>query len=440
MLLKNAFYLDHDYCFKKGDIQIENGLISKITPFESSCKSSFKGNSGNKEAVFDCASYFLLPGLVNAHTHNPGTIARGIFRDMPLGDWMNDSFQGKLQERLFDYLDESVGQPAFRILCLKAYAEYIRQGITYIVETGQADNAERFLRDYLEEVGLKATLDLYDNYASSKDLASDKIGICAHFPEEESIDAGSLESFHKIHSTYDPVYMTHCLETEWRKDRVYENYGLSTVELLHREGLLSDKAVLFHCVHVNDSDVKRLSESGASVVYCPVSNLWSGAGQAPVHSFLKENINVMLGTDFIYQDLWEVMRLTYLSLKGQDPDSEYTAQDIFKMVTENAHRGVVRNARTGGIREGCRADLMFIDKSDPSIQPLIDTPQFSNVLHNLLMNSREDMIAHVMIDGKWVMKDRRLTNIDEDDIDHKYTQIATKLMHDWTVEINEDVL
>lgn len=427
MLLKNAFYLDHDYCFRKGDILVENTQISEIAK-----PGSMTGYAGD---VFDCSAYIVLPGLVNAHTHNPGTLARGLFRDLQLGDWMNDSFQGQLQSKLFNYLDACVGRPEFKVCCMKSYAEYIKQGITYIVETGQADNSERFLRDYLDEIGLKATIDLYDNYAVFKDLESDKLGICAHFPEEESLDEKSLVIFHEIHKGHDPLFMTHCLESKWRKDIVYENYGISTVELLHRDGLLSDKAILFHCVHVNDTDMDLISENSASLVYCPVSNMWSGAGQAPIHDFLSRNINVMLGTDFIYQDLWEVMRFTYLNLKSKDVRAEYTARDVFKMVTENAYSSIVRNTRGGCIQQGYRADLMFICKEDTRLQPLIDTPKFSNILHNILMHSHEEMISNVMVDGQWVMKDKRLINIDEDDIDFKYNQLARKLMRDFTAEI-----
>ncbi len=428
MLLKNTFYLDKELEFKRGHILIEKGVITNIYDYDKDMQ--YTGE------IFDCSQYFVLPGLINAHTHNPGTLARGLFRDMELKDWLNESFQGKLQEKLFNYIDESVGNENFRILCLKAYAEYIKQGITYIVETGQADNSEEAIVKCLREIGLKGTSDLYDTYENNVHLASDAINICAHFPEEEDITEKWIEFCKQLEEKYKPIFMTHCLENDWRRDVIMEKFNCSTVKLMNREKLLNSRMILFHCVHVDQEDMDTIAEKGASIVYCPVSNMWSNAGEAPIQEFLKRNINVLLGTDFIYQDIWEVMRLTYYNLQSKSEDYKYSAKDVFKMVTQNPNNRVGSHMNTGLIQENFKADLIFIDKNDTKLLPIVNNERFSNILHNILLNCREEMIKHVMIDGKWVIQNSELTMIDEAVVEQQYRELSEKLISDWINHTN----
>lgn len=423
MLLKNALYLDRNMEFVKGHIFIEGDKIEKIY--------KIKADLPNDMEIFDCSNYFVLPGLINSHTHNPATLARGLFRDMALKDWLNESYQGRLQEKLFNYLDENVESDEFRILCLKAYVEYIKQGITYIVETGQADNSYEATVKCLQEIGLKGTRDLDDAYVKYMDLESDCIKTCSHFPEEEDLTQEWIEFCQVLVEPHKPILMTHCLETNWRKDLVLKKFNCSTVQLLSKENLLNRRTVLFHCVQVDDADIKLIAEKEASIVYCPVSNMWSRAGEAPIHEFLSKGINVLLGTDFIQQDIWEVMRLTYYNLKLKSRDIDYSAQDIFKMVTQNPNNRVGKEMNTGIINEGYKADIIFIDKKNTRLLPIVNEKEFSNILHNLLLECREEMIRHVMIHGKWIMKDNQLTTVDEGALDKEYGLLSERLMNQW---------
>ncbi|MCC5908839.1 MAG: amidohydrolase family protein [Clostridiaceae bacterium] len=426
MLLKNALYLDKELEFKHGHILIVEDMITSIYDHDKDVQ--YTGE------IFDCSNYFVLPGLINAHSHNPATLARGLFRDMELKDWLNESFQGGLQEKLFNYLDESVDSEDFKTLCFKAYSEYIKQGITYIVESGQADHSEKATIKCLREIGLKGTIDLYETYEDNVSLASDSIKVCTHFPEEEDITEEWVEFCRLLEEKHRPILMTHCLETKWRKDLIMEKFNCSTVKLLDRENLLNSRTVLFHCVHVNEEDMDTIAEKGASIAYCPVSNMWSKAGEAPIHEFLRKNINVLLGTDFIYQDIWEVMRLTYYNLKLKSETRQYTAKDVFRMITQNPNNKVGNHMNTGSIHEGFKADLMFIDRNDTKLLPIVDNERFSNILHNILLNCREEMIRHVIIDGKWVIQNRKLTMIDETVLNQEYRKLSEKLINNWITD------
>jgi 5-methylthioadenosine/S-adenosylhomocysteine deaminase len=221
--------------------------------------------------------------------------------------------------------------------------------------------------------------------------------------------------------------MTHCLETINRKKIVNQKYHTSTVKLFDKFDLLDKNTVLFHCTHVDNDDIELIADRQSSIVYCPISNYWSGAGYAPLEKFLQEDINVLLGTDFLLTDLWEVMRNTYYYLKTHTELNRYKAEDIFKMVTTNAHRVLAPEMKIGIIDIDYKADLQFIDKTDTTIWPLLNKKDFSNILHNILMHGRPEIVKGLMIDGRWVMKDNYIIPFDEEFINKRYRHLINKL-------------
>src|SRR6056297_2762182 len=183
--------------------------------------------------------------------------------------------------------------------------------------------------------------------------------------------------------------MTHCLETLNRKKIVNHKYHKSTVELFDDFNLLDKNTILFHCTHVNNDDIELIAEKETSIVYCPVSNYWSGAGYAPLEKFLQK--------------------------------------DIFKMVTVNAHKVLAPEMKIGIIDIDYKADLQFINKDSTQIWPLLNKNGFSNILHNILMHSDASIIENVMIDGKWILKSNKIIPFDEKFILVRYRHILQKL-------------
>src|SRR5574344_2896846 len=153
MLLTNTRYLDETFHLRQADIRITGATIKQIEPHLDPLEG---------EEVCDCSSYLLYPGLIDAHIHTPDTLLRGLFCDKSLHHWCDDSEQGSLQQRLFNYLDESVPTETFIILVQYAYLRYLKTGVVCIVETGQADFSCRILETTAQETGIKALVDWYD--------------------------------------------------------------------------------------------------------------------------------------------------------------------------------------------------------------------------------------------------------------------------------------
>jgi len=415
MLLQNARYINEFNRLSFGDIRIEHGVISRIA----SCLPP-----SLHEEIFSCDGLILIPALADCHMHTPDTLMRGLFKDMPMSDWCGDSEQGMLQSKVFDYLDTNVESPDFVSLVLHSYLQYVRQGIAFVVENGQADASSLILHACLERIGLKALLDLYDFLPNSLP-ENDRICLGVHFPEEEDLDRESLENSIAIHGQGNFFIMTHCLETSWRRSLVLEKFGRSSVQVMHENQLLSEKTVLFHCVHVTSEDIDLIKSNGANVVHCPVSNRWSQAGSMPLSKIIGQGINILLGSDFIQHDLWENMRLTYYELK-ENGLTHLGAQDVFNMASRHAAAIGHQIAYHGVIREGAGADLCFLRNED-CLEPLIETPGFSNTLHNVLFHSRPDMIRHLMVAGSWVMRERKVLTIDEHEVETAYARICKDL-------------
>ena len=416
MILKSATYLGTDHRLHTQDIRVSGSIISQIQETL---------EPEEKERIIDCASFIIVPALADCHVHTPDAILRGVHRDMPMASWCDESKQGQLQQRLYDYLDGAVGKDEFKTLVLYSYMQYLRQGVGFIVETGQADNSSSILQECAQQIGLKALVDYYDEN-STQTPATATISHGIHLPEEENLTADLLEEVREKCANDHPYLMTHCLETSWRRTQVQEKFGMSTIELLAKKYMLDTKSILFHCVEASEHDIGLLAKHQANVVHCPVSNIRSGAGNMNICAMLEQDINITLGTDYLSHDIWETMRTTYGELKQGMRPHLYDARTVFTMATRNATHIASETSYQGTIEEGSGADLLFLN-AHHAISPIIDTPDFSNVTHNLLIYARPEMIAHVMINGKWIIRQKTFVTIDEQEVLKSYAEVVNRL-------------
>jgi 5-methylthioadenosine/S-adenosylhomocysteine deaminase len=412
MLLKNARYLDDSYKIANGDLIIEDGVIKRLGENE---------RVVDKE-IIDCQDYLIIPGLFNSHFHGYSLLAKGLPREMKIENWANDSDQGKVQQLFFESLDK-LSSEEYEWVCMKTYAEMVKKGITFVSENEPAYWPD-VVAGAIDKIGIRGIVDTHKDIEKFYQKSVGKVTFGTHLLEEEDITNELLEECVKNKHQYDTTFLTHCMENDWRRDLIYGNFNKSSIELYKEKAILDDKTILFHGVYMNEKDIKLVAEAQASVVHCPNSNLWSGAGIAPVSEMLENGVNVCLGTDFASVDIWETMRTAYYLLKVNAQVDKFKAEEIFKMATENGAKAYLEK-NLGVIKDGNKADLVFI-KLDPLV-PMVDTEQFSNAVHNLLFETNEDGIRHVMVEGEWVMFDRNLQTVDEEIINSNYKRILEKV-------------
>ena len=412
MLLTNTSYLTPEFALHRGDIRIENSMITAI-------ESSLPRREA--EQVIDCTDLLIYPALADCHVHTPDTLFRGLFSDMSLHAWCNDTVQGKLQSQLFDYVDNAVGTPDFRTLTLYAYLQYLKAGIGCIVESGQADNSSRLLEECAKEIGIKALVDWYQEIPKHE-IDSPLLARGTHLPEEEDLEQATLkETITSVEENHWPL-MTHCLETTFRREEILRKFGCSTVELLDKHKLLDEQTILFHCIETSETDVRLLAQSKALLVHCPVANNITGEHAMDLANLLENRARIALGTDFLTHDIWEVMRTTYSELKQIKDADAYKAKTVWEFATTSPFPSLYQ----GRIEPGCRADLLFVHNS-LALSPLVQTQEFSNIAYNTLMHTRADLINSVMIDGKFVIRNGACTTLDEQALENSYRLLVQRL-------------
>jgi 5-methylthioadenosine/S-adenosylhomocysteine deaminase len=418
-LLKNATYLDERMRFRRADVLIDGGRIASLSPLGSL-------GDGDASESLECSEMLVIPGLVNAHFHSQANLGRGLFRGTPLNEWGDElSAQGRLQARFFDLVDSGLSAEETKTVCKKAYVELARMGVTFVQDSGLGEppGVERMLAEAMNEVGIRGVVDAYDEIERLHDRSDGLVAFGGHLPEEEDITDEALADAERHRKACpDATFMTHCLETKWRRDAVVEKYGRSSVQLFAERGLLDGKTVLFHGVEMADEDIRILAEHGASLAHCPVSNL---ADVAPVPRCLEMGVEVGLGTDFGSADIWEVMRVAHYLRKGRS--DELAAMMVFRMATIGGARAYGVKDRIGKITEGHAADLVLVDGSDAAFLPIVELDSFSNRLHNLLVQCRPHMIRGVMVAGEWVVEGGKLVTVDEEALDEDYAAIARRV-------------
>ena len=375
---------------------------------------------GDCEAAetIDAAGMLAMPGLVNAHTHLGDSLFRSLVEELPLEAWLERLW---VSERAF------VSRESVELGARLSLAEMIRSGTTCALDmfwfpeaaTDAALGAgfrlltgpiffdfdgpdgvsvedrvavgERWLERYAEEPLITPCVQPHnaltvapDGFRAARDLAD---------------RAGAL--FH-----------THCSETATEVRQTIERFGRTPVAHLDELGVLDGRTVLAHCVHLADDDFARLRRTGAAVLHNPLSNLKLGSGIAPVARLMEEGIPVALGTDGPVSsndlDMWTAMRFAGLLQRGVHMDPVITpAQEIVRMVTTVGAEALGLGDRVGRLAEGYRADLILIDLDRPHLTPMYD------VYGHLVYTVGRDDVRSVMIDGRWVLRDRTLETIDE---------------------------
>lgn len=422
MILRNARYLGPDFNLHAADLRLEGSRIVAIQK---------QLQPGEGEQIIDCSNHILYPALADCHVHTPDTLFRGLFCDLSLHDWCGESEQGRLQQKLFEYVDASVPTEAFRTLVLYAYLQYLKSGVAFIVETGQADDSCAVLESCANEIGIKALVDWYDKMPATPPEGN-TISRGIHLPEEEDIKQSSLQHTIDLAKENPRYLMTHCLETKFRRAEILRKFGCSTVDLLEKYHLLDERTILFHCIETSGEDVSKLAKSKATLVHCPISNQISGAAPMELEALLQQGARITVGTDYLSHDIWDTLRTTYAELKQTKDPGKHSARTVWEMATTNASSIASSVHYSGAIEVGSSADLLFI-KDCMELTPLIHLPTFSNVAFNTLMFTRPSMIEHMMVSGRWVIRDGICTTLNEIQLKEAYKTILKDVFHPFLV-------
>jgi 5-methylthioadenosine/S-adenosylhomocysteine deaminase len=207
------------------------------------------------------------------------------------------------------------------------------------------------------------------------------------------------------------LFQIHAAETRAECEQMVQAHGCGPIGYLEQLGLLDANTLLVHAVWVEDADIERIARSGARIAHCPESNMKLASGVAPLPAFLAAGIPVGLGTDGCASnndlDLWGEMDTAAKLHKVHclDPMA-VKAEQVVRLATRDGARAVGLDQWVGSIDPGKRADLIVIDTRQPHWTPLYHPAS------HLVYVARAGDVRHVMVDGRWVVREHVLLTMD----------------------------
>jgi len=369
--------------------------------------------------------HVLLPGLVNTHAHLAMTMFRGTADDRDLADFL--AIVMPLEARTLTRGHVQVGTRA-------AAVELVRSGVTTSLDmyfhatAGVAAAAEVGLRVLSGPTiieGGPSTLPWDDLMAYASDWLRTHPSEGAWRPTiaphgTYTVSPGQLSEVAELVAGHDCIVQIHLSETEAENAMVLERLGRRPLDVLDDAGLLGPDTVLAHGVHLDPAEQARVAAAGAAVAHCPVSNLKLASGVAPVPGLLAAGATVALGTDGAASandlDLLGVLRLTALLHKGAPsgpggPDAtNLPAATVLRAATLGGAEAAGIEAHTGSIEVGKLADLVAVDLSDPSTEPVLDP------LAAVVYGASRHQVRSVWVAGERVLDDGRFVSVDERDV------------------------
>lgn len=402
-----------------------------------------------KETI-DCKGKVLMPGMVNAHTHVPMTLLRGIADDLRLDVWL----QGYMWP-----VEREFASPEFiRLGTSIACGELIRSGVTtfndmYFYEDDVATaTAQAGMRGVCGQSILKFPTPDAASYEDAMEKAREYIikwkghplivpSIAPHAPYTTTPEI--LRETSDLAKEFDIPLHIHLAETSFEVDNMRNENGMPVIPYVKKQGLLEAKVIAAHCVHIDMGEIRTLHHAGAGVSHNPSSNLKLASGFAPVVKMLEAGLNVGIGTDGPASnndlDMFEEVRLAAFIAKAvtNDPTSLPASQALL-MATRLGAQALHIGHLTGSLTPGRRADLILVDLS-----PLHNSPSFrrssDNAYAQIVYASKSTDVTDVMVNGKWLMRERKLLTVNENELLAEAADLAKKI-DSFLIEREQSVL
>ena len=417
---------------KDGGILVEDGRIAMVGSYEDVRQYAAGADVVNTERCI------VMPGLVDTHVHLAQALLRGVVPDnLTLIPWLKEwiwPLQG--------VYDDQDGR-ASAALCI---LEMLKTGTTCFVEThvhtryGFNGIAELVKTSGIRGVLSKSIMDL-KGYSNVEDVihpgmveerdqcigefkemhrrwaggADGRIDVWLGLRSAGAVSDDLLRESAEIAVEYNTGVTMHIAEIREDVEYYRRVYGASAAGFLERFGLLGEKRIYAHCVWLNTYDMGRFAATGTTVAHCPSSNLKLGSGLAPISEMLRNGVNVGLGCDGgpsnDCYDMIREMKLAAILQKGRltDPTS-ISAWDVVEMATRKGARAIGRLGELGSLERGKKADIVVVELKRPSVTPI------SNPLSLLVYSASGCDVRDVMIDGKFVVRDRKVLTLDEEKV------------------------
>jgi len=418
-------------------LRISEGLIREIAP------SDRLAAAYPQEERLDGRGQYLLPGNLCAHTHFYGAFARGMAipgpapRDFP-----------EILRKLWWPLDRSLGEEDIRYSALVSLVDAIKHGTTTLIDHHASPNAIDGSLDVLaqavKEAGLRAVLCYEVTDRDGPEKAAAGIAENLRFLQRTAdgkLAGGRIAATFGLHASLtlsDPTlarcreqappgtgFHIHVAEHEADQQDSLARSGTRVVERLEKHGILTDRTLVAHAVHVEPREIEILADRGTWVSHQPRSNMNNAVGVAEVESMLRAGVRVCLGNDGFSNAMWEEWKTAYLLHKVSHRDPRRMSGDTVVQIAVRNNAALAEvffpGAALGVVEPGARADLILVDYHPTT--PL--SP--GNLPWHILFGFHESMVTGTIVAGEPLMFERELRTLDEAAISARARELAPEV-------------
>jgi len=401
------------------DIVIEDGIIVDICDTEMA--------KYDNCYFIDFSNYIATPGFIQTHIHLCQTLFRGLADNMELLGW--------LQKYIFplEYFHDSKSMSAsVRI----GICELLKTGTTTIMDMGTIHH-EDVIIDEIENSGMRAYLgksmmDINDFFPKLKETTKDsldssyklaKVVVKKNNPKINYVfsprfmlsctDELLLEAY-AMHKEFKTLYHIHSSENRGEMEAVYKRTKKRNIEVFRDMSLLGETSCFAHCIWLDENEIDMMAETNSKVLHCPSSNFKLGSGMADIPKYLEKGICVSLASDgaSCNNNLSQLMEMRLSAFVQRIKSTPFLpAVKTFEMATMNGAKTLKKEKEIGSLEIGKKADIIFWDL-DKEWNPLVKE-DLDSLLSAIIYSSTADNINSVMIDGKFVIKNRENLLYDE---------------------------
>ena len=416
ILIKNGTLVTVDSAGRiiRGDLLISGSHITELGD-----------TSQTADLVIDAGGCAVIPGLVQTHIHLCQTLFRGAADDLALIDW--------LKKRVWP-MEAAHSAASVTASARLGIAELIKGGTTCALTMETVSHTEEVFK-VVEETGFRATVgkcmmdkgaevpqalqeQTSQSIADSLELlerwhgqADGRIRYCFAPRFAISCTRELLEEVARLARERGVMIHTHASENRTECELVEQETGLRNINYLDSVGVTGRHVALAHCVHLSNDEIRILKKTNTNVAHCPSSNLKLGSGIAPVTKLLDEGVSVSLGADGAAcnnrLDMFTEMRTAALLQKVLHGPEVLTADRVLRMATIDGARALGLEAEIGSLEVGKRADVTVVKLGH------LHTSPAPEVVSSLVYAAEASEVQSVIIDGRLVMRDRRLLSIGE---------------------------
>jgi putative selenium metabolism protein SsnA len=387
------------------------------------------------EAV-DCSGKLILPGFICAHHHFYSTMARG----MSIPGEPAENFV-EILERLWWKVDRALDEEAILLSAQIPLIECIRNGTTTIIDhhaspsmrDGSLDLIERAVR----QAGLRASL-CYE--VSDRNVPGGGIAENERFIKKVGQGDGQIAAMMGMHASFTLSDATieqcvgiardagvgchiHVAEDAADREDSLAKYKIPTVNRLQKLGVVGEKSIFVHCVHIDEAEMEILADTHTVVVHNPESNMNNAVGVTPLLKLLAIGVLVGLGTDGMNSDMLAQMRCAYLLHRLANRDPRVAFLEAPQLLLQNNAAIAKRQfgLQLGEIAEGLPADLAILDYHPPT--PLSE----ANFLGHLIFGLVDSTVDTTVCKGKILMQGKRILSLDEERLAARSREIAPQM-------------